>query len=81
LDGGAPFYSIYETKDRKHIAIGSFEPQFFKAFVKQLPIDEDEKKQMIKNQMNQEEWPKMKEQLQKIFSKETSAQWKEKYKG
>ena len=44
----------------------------------QLPIDEDEKKQMIQNQMNQEEWPKMKEQLQKIFSKETSAQWKEK---
>lgn len=34
LDGGAPFYTIYEAKDRKLFAVGCIEPQFFKIFVK-----------------------------------------------
>ena len=33
LDGGAPFYDTYETKDGKFIAVGALEPQFFKNLV------------------------------------------------
>src|SRR5271154_1908237 len=29
LDGGAPFYGTYETKDGKFVSIGSIEPQFY----------------------------------------------------
>ena len=29
LDGGAPFYDTYETKDGKYIAVGALEPQFY----------------------------------------------------
>ena len=29
LDGGAPFYRIYECSDGGYMAVGSIEPQFF----------------------------------------------------
>ncbi|MFX5595394.1 CoA transferase, partial [Acinetobacter baumannii] len=28
LDGGAPFYGVYETADGRYVSIGSLEPQF-----------------------------------------------------
>ena len=34
LDGGVAFYDTYETKDGKHMAVGSLEPQFFKNLLK-----------------------------------------------
>ena len=30
LDGGAPFYRCYETKDNKFVAVGALESKFFK---------------------------------------------------
>ena len=33
LDGGAPFYDIYETADGRHVAVGALEPQFYAALV------------------------------------------------
>ena len=38
LDGGAPFYDVYETSDGRHMAVGALEPQFFAAFVDLLGI-------------------------------------------
>ncbi len=35
LDGGAHFYDTYETKDGKHVAIGSIEPQFYKELMEE----------------------------------------------
>ena len=33
LDGGAPFYDTYETKDGKYVAVGAVEPQFYAAML------------------------------------------------
>lgn len=33
LDGGAPFYDTYETKDGRHMAVGALEPQFFSKLI------------------------------------------------
>jgi alpha-methylacyl-CoA racemase len=38
LDGGAPFYDLYETADGGHLAIGALEPQFYDALVDGLGI-------------------------------------------
>ena len=38
LDGGAPFYDLYETADGRHLAIGALEPQFYDALVEGLGI-------------------------------------------
>ncbi|NGP07388.1 CoA transferase [Rhodococcus sp. 14C212] len=34
LDSGAPYFNVYETKDGRHLSIGSLEPQFY-ALVKE----------------------------------------------
>ncbi|MBO0846250.1 MAG: CoA transferase [Nocardioides sp.] len=38
LDGGAPFYDVYETADGKHLAVGALEPQFYDELVRLLGI-------------------------------------------
>jgi alpha-methylacyl-CoA racemase len=38
LDGGAPYYDIYETADARHMSVGALEPQFYEAFVDLLGI-------------------------------------------
>jgi alpha-methylacyl-CoA racemase len=40
LDGGAPYYDIYETADGKHMSVGALEPQFYEEFVDLLGIRE-----------------------------------------
>lgn len=39
LDGGAPFYSVYETADGRYMAVGAIEPQFYREFVAGLGLD------------------------------------------
>lgn len=38
LDGGAPYYDIYETADGEHMSVGPLEPQFYEVFVELLGI-------------------------------------------
>jgi alpha-methylacyl-CoA racemase len=38
LDGGAPYYDIYETKDGEHMSVGALEPQFYDLFIELLGI-------------------------------------------
>jgi alpha-methylacyl-CoA racemase len=40
LDGGAPYYDVYETADGEHMSVGSLEPQFYEEFVTLLGIKE-----------------------------------------
>ena len=41
LDGGAPFYDVYETADGRHLAVGALEPQFYDELVRLLGIADD----------------------------------------
>jgi alpha-methylacyl-CoA racemase len=38
LDGGMPFYDIYETADGRHMTVGALEPQFYEALLAGLGI-------------------------------------------
>jgi alpha-methylacyl-CoA racemase len=38
LDGGAPYYSVYETADGKYISIGAIESRFFAELLERLEI-------------------------------------------
>jgi len=38
LDGGMPFYDVYETADGRHMAVGSLEPQFYAALLDGLGV-------------------------------------------
>ncbi|WP_181791787.1 CaiB/BaiF CoA transferase family protein, partial [Streptomyces phytophilus] len=38
LDGGAPFYGVYETADGQYMAVGALEPAFYEEFVRLLGV-------------------------------------------
>ena len=40
LDGGVPYYDIYETADGRHMSVGALEPQFYEELVELLGIRE-----------------------------------------
>jgi len=71
LDTGAPFYEVYETSDGRHVAVGAIEPQFYAELVKLMGLaDED-----LPEQMDRDEWPKMKERFAAVFSSKTRDEW------
>ncbi|WP_454624680.1 CaiB/BaiF CoA transferase family protein [Bradyrhizobium cenepequi] len=39
LDGGAPWYDTYRTKDKRYVAIGAIEPKFFQELLARLGIE------------------------------------------
>ncbi|GAA4673148.1 CaiB/BaiF CoA-transferase family protein [Streptomyces chumphonensis] len=41
LDGGSPFYGVYETADGGHMAVGALEERFYAEFTRLLGLDEE----------------------------------------
>ncbi len=77
LDGHAPFYSVYETADGQHIAVGALEPQFFTELVEGLGLDIEE----LPSQMDREGWPRMREVFESRFKERTRAEWESTFDG
>lgn len=70
LDGGAPFYNVFKTKDGKYMAVGSLEPQFYKNFIKGLGLDINDYPQE-----DLDKWDAQKETFQKVFLTKTQQEW------
>jgi alpha-methylacyl-CoA racemase len=71
LDGGAHFYGVYETADKKFVSVGSIETQFYKLLIEKAQLDPD----TFSDQYDQENWPELKKSLEKIFKTKTRQQW------
>lgn len=71
LDGGAPFYDTYATKDGQHICIGSIEPQFYALLMEKAELDAE----VFGKQMDVARWPEMKERLGVVFAQKTQSEW------
>jgi alpha-methylacyl-CoA racemase len=71
LDGGAPFYDCYETKDGKYVSIGSIEPQFYRELIEKMGLSGEE----LPHQMDRSAWPKMKERFASVFKTKTREEW------
>ncbi len=77
LDGAAPFYTTYETKDGKHVAVGALEPQFFAELVRLLDLDPE----TLPPQMDRERWPEMQRLFAARFASRTRDEWAEHFAG
>jgi alpha-methylacyl-CoA racemase len=71
IDGGAHFYSVYQCKDGKWLAVGAIEPQFY-AELRRLAGLEDED---FDAQMDQARWPALKKKLATVFKTRTRDEW------
>lgn len=70
IDSGSHFYDSYETKDGKWISIGSFEPKFYALLLEKLGLDPEEFPQM-----DQEQWPALKQRVGDLFLQRTRDDW------
>ncbi|RWS16434.1 Alpha-methylacyl-CoA racemase-like protein [Dinothrombium tinctorium] len=76
LDGGAPFYRVYETKDNKFMAVGALEPQFYASFIVNLGLDPNSYSQF--DVPNHE---KMHEIFAVKFKEKTQREWEKIFEG
>ncbi len=77
LDGGAPFYSVYETADGKHVAVGAIEPRFFAELIAKLglaPVFCD-------SQYDSARWGELRETLASEFRRRSRDAWVEVFAG
>lgn len=70
LDGGTPFYDVYETSDGCHMAVGPLEPQFYKEFENLLGLDEP-----LPDRHDLREWPRLRAMLADRFAERTRDEW------
>ncbi len=71
LDGGAPEYRCYETKDGKWVSVGSLEPQFYASLLKQLGIDPA----TLPDRYDRSHWPETGARFAEIFRTRTRDEW------
>lgn len=77
LDGGAPFYTTYETSDGEHMAVGAIEPQFYSEFLTGLGIDEAS----LPNRFDPLTWSALRTQFAAVFATRSQAEWSERFEG
>jgi alpha-methylacyl-CoA racemase len=71
LDTGAHYYEVYETKDGKHVAIGSIEAKFYAELLRLSGLHGEE----LPHQQDRKSWPAMKERLKTLFRTKTRDEW------
>lgn len=71
LDGGAPFYDVYETADGRHLSIGSLEPQFFAKLLQITGIRHDD----LPPQRDRRGWSLLRQRLAEVFRDRSLAEW------
>jgi len=76
LDGGWPFYAVYETKDGRHVAVGALEAKFYRQLIELLELDVDPDLQH-----DQSTWPELRRGLEKRFAERTREEWAALFEG
>jgi len=71
LDGGAPFWRCYETKDAKHISLGAVEAKFYAILLETLGLDPAD----LPEQLDPEGWPRIIEIFDAKFKEKTRDEW------
>ncbi|MGZ8177289.1 CaiB/BaiF CoA transferase family protein [Williamsia sp. SKLECPSW1] len=70
LDGGRPWYDVYETLDGEWMAVGALEPQFFAEFCRLLPLHVDDA-----DRSDATTWPAMRQAIAATFRTRTRDEW------
>jgi alpha-methylacyl-CoA racemase len=71
LDGGAPWYGIYETADGRHVAVGALEEKFWQALLQGLGIFEN----MLPSRRDRAGWETIRTALAAAFKTRTRDDW------
>ena len=73
LDGGAPFYTAYRTRDNLYIAVAPIENRFYRNLLNVLGLHEVDPLK----QHDQSQWDRVRQKLQAVFETRTRDEWME----
>ena len=71
LDGGAPFYAVYETADGRFVAVAALEPEFYADLLEVVEISH----LASIPQYDRSRWPEIRETLSIAFRTRSQAEW------
>ena len=71
VDGGAPFYNTYETRDGKYVAVGAIEARFYQALLDGMGLDAAG----LPPQNDRPSWPAMRERFAAVFKTRSRDEW------
>ena len=71
LDTGAPWYETYETKDGRHVSIGSIETRFYAELLERLGIAGED----LPGQHDRTGWPQLRTRYAAAFKSKTRDEW------
>src|SRR5688572_3527213 len=74
LDTGAPWYNVYETRDGKHVSIGSIETRFYEDLLQRLGLPD-------LGQHDRTRWPEMRARFSAVFKTKTRDEWCKVFEG
>jgi alpha-methylacyl-CoA racemase len=76
LDGGTPYYDLYETADGEHMSVGALEAQFYDELVDRLGI-----KETAPDRHDPRNFRELRQLLADTFKQRTQAEWAEVFDG
>lgn len=71
VDGGAPYYGTYETRDGLYVSVGAIEPQFYAALVSCLGLDQS----TLPDRNDRRNWPGLRRRFADVFATKTRSEW------
>jgi alpha-methylacyl-CoA racemase len=69
--GGSHFYGTYACADGKYVCVGAIEPHFYALLLERCGVAEA----AFLDQMNEENWPALKEKMAALFRTRTRDEW------
>ena len=71
VDGGAPFYGVYECSDGKFLAVGPVEEKFYDELVRLLEIDPN----TLPDRSDRTKWRELRDRLQAVIRTRSRDEW------
>jgi alpha-methylacyl-CoA racemase len=71
IDGGAPWYGVYETADGKYVSIGAIEGRFYARLIDLLGLDAA----TLPARHDRARWPELRARLCDVFKQKTRDEW------
>ena len=77
LDGGAPWYDVYATRDACYMAVGAIEPKFYALLLERLGIEAS----TLPPREDRANWPLLRERFAQAFVARTRDEWMAVFEG
>lgn len=71
VDGGAPYYGTYETRDGKYVSVGAMETKFYDNLVAALGLNAAD----LPDRADRTNWPDMRRRFAEVFATRTRDEW------